>query len=330
MRLCTLNGAPLSERLGFSEESLLLQPGEREPAFRAFLDAATMTRPWSEETAKWRHVPGNASDTPSYDDFVQHSLLFHSALLPSHLVVDASQSELDAASSSSFLPTSFDTATTSSSGQAAVLHLPPKLIITSLSHLPSVQHLKSIYPQTVTLTLLCVLTTPVVQRDVVIRKSGRHMHLCETTVADDTTTGFQVSFWCHSGQAQKLVQESLRNTLGEIRVGDILLLRNIVLSVFRDRVYGQSLAPAISKARTVVEILAKPDGSSGFTRVFPTAAGEKFIRVKSWARDHVVSEEISSRKRKGNDVCRDQAPNKMARNYDRDDGILPPDTLESC
>jgi hypothetical protein len=57
------------------------------------------------------------------------------------------------------------------------------------------------------------------------------MDLYEITVADDTKSGFKISFWLRpareSGNEQANAQQPLLHSLEHMRVGDILLMRNI-------------------------------------------------------------------------------------------------------
>jgi hypothetical protein len=115
--------------------------------------------------------------------------------------------------------------------------------------------------------------------------------------------------------------------VSSLKVGDLVLLRNIVLSDFRDNVFGQSLNPNISKARTTVEVLVAADGTSKYKRIFPEAVNEHLGAVKRWARAHVVSDYEVSRKRKAA-VESNSKPLKIRR-WGLDDDGLPPDTMES-
>jgi hypothetical protein len=268
-------------------------------------------------------------------DLLEHSLILHDTLLSSQLALDASQTFPDqqdpSISSSSFLSSSFDTATSEASqaergGRAATLQLPANLTITPLDSLPNANYVRSIYPQTPTPTFLCVLAAEAERREVVVRKGNYKMHLYELTVADDTCSGFKVSFWFRPDRTQDQAQENLRHTLQDVKVGDVLLLRHIVLTTFREVVYGQSLSPKISKARTTVEILTRADGSGGFKRILPDSVGERFVRLKKWAESYIVPESGNSRKRKGH-VGNTAKSSKRPTNWLNDD-TLPPDTME--
>ncbi|KAF2276788.1 uncharacterized protein EI97DRAFT_321471 [Westerdykella ornata] len=306
----------------------------------------------------------DGDDDPSHLDFLNHSLILHDTLLSSQLALPTPEDYSDAdntISTSSFLTTSFSPNPTplatvasgipqaeppSSSNTTLTLHLPPSLTITPLSSLPTPTHLLTIYPQTPTPTLLCVLTTPPTTRTILIqkRRAPYKMDLTELSLSDPTSANFKVSFWFRPqgppapGQAlqkqkQKQKQDNnpaqtaLRATLDSLRTGDVVLLRNIVLNVFRDTVYGQALSPQITKARTTVDVLARAGEEPEYKRIVPAGVEEQFARVRRWARGHVVPERRVG-KRKGSSGGEERGAVKMGRlGYGVDDG-MPPDTME--
>ncbi|KAL5118918.1 hypothetical protein ACEQ8H_003241 [Pleosporales sp. CAS-2024a] len=276
------------------------------------------------------------------ETFVEQSLIFHDALLSSQIAQDTAADQ--SVSSSSFLTTSFGTHASGSScpsrldNQALLLQIPPKLTMTSLNSLPSAEHLRSIYPQTPTSNMICVLMAPLQRREVSVRKGAYHMDLYEIVVADDTGSGFKVTLWLHPGRGSNHVlytaQKPLLQTLEEIRVGDILLLRNIALTSFRTTVYGQSLHPAIARARTSIDILLNSAGLSLFRM---DGIADEFLatfrRVKKWARDHVATATSSdARKRRSTATDRKSSGKRRLVASTHDESLppdtLPPDTLE--
>lgn len=158
------------------------------------------------------------------------------------------------------------------------------------------------------------------------------MDLYELTLSDPTHSGFKVSFWFRPPKPQDKGREdqpqaALRATLESLQTGDILLLRNIVLNVFRDTVYGQALSPHIRTARTTVEVLARAGEEPEYAKIVPVAVDEQFGRVRRWARGHVVPERRAG-KRKGNGEGNERGLAKMARWEHVEDDGLPPDTME--
>ncbi|OAL53947.1 hypothetical protein IQ07DRAFT_325417 [Pyrenochaeta sp. DS3sAY3a] len=270
-------------------------------------------------------------DEPSdADGFLRQSIIFYNSLLSSQVLPD---SGVDNTSFSSTFMTSFNTTLSeiSAHGEIALpvnLQLPVSIAISPIATLPSARHLKSIYPQTPTPNLLGVLMAIPERKEVVVRKRGHRMTLWEIKVADDTYPDFKISFWMRPVQGSKSDQTLLLQTLQNLRPGDILLLRNIALTSFRDTVYGQSLSSAITRAKTSIDVLMKSNGVM-ITSVstLPSTVSEMFMRVKKWARSHVAVEHADSRKRKASIKGQKQAK-RLFPGPEHDDS-LPPDTLEA-
>jgi hypothetical protein len=384
MKLKTLNGAPLSEDLDFSPETLL-DGG----ALAQYLCSEEPQRTHGTGTApalKWRrlaptgtglhtgwsqpYLPAGAfhgsnpdvsfsvpemeglselppddttttfldqtvtllDNTVEPDDYVEHSLIFHDTLLSSQVAGDNAVEQT--LSSPSFVETSFNTTDVDSqqheASQGPIVHVPSTLVLTTLGSLPSPEHLRSIYPQTPTPNIICVLTAPPIDREVVAKKGGYKMSLREFTVADDTRSSFKISFWNRpAGRAES--QSILTQTLDRVRAGDILLLRNIALNAFRDDVYGQSLNPSITRVRTSVGILMSSTGMSNRQlSALPAAALATFMRVKRWASAHVASDMAGLRKRKADTETSTSSTKRTLRSSKRYNDTLPPDTMEAA
>ncbi|CAN9235310.1 unnamed protein product [Alternaria alternata] len=271
------------------------------------------------------------------NSFLEQSLMFHDTLLSSQVLPDDMTDKT--ISSSSFLTTSFGTTASEFSSPSKVgehtvnIQVPPKMAITPLGSLPSAQRLRAIYPQTPTPNFLCAVTATPEQKEVFVRKGGYKMKLWEIIVADDTRSNFKVTFWLRpsreSNNEQDHVQNLLLQTLKGIKVGDILLLRNIALTSFGDNVFGQSLNPTIARARTSIDVLTKSGaGSSAQLGGLPPPVAETFKRVKKWAKMHIASDTAGPRKRKGSAAKQGKYAKRTCRSFDVDDS-MPPDTMES-
>ncbi|KAG9189970.1 hypothetical protein G6011_06838 [Alternaria panax] len=272
------------------------------------------------------------------NSFLEQSLMFHDTLLSSQVLPDDVTDKT--VSSSSFLTTSFGTtASDFSSPSKADEHalnapIAPKLAITTLGSLPSAQHLRAIYPQTPTPNFLCAVTATPEQKEVFVRKGEYKMNLWEIIVADDTHSGFKITFWLRppqdSNNKQNHFQNLLPKTLQGIKVGDILLLRNIALTSFGDTVFGQSLNPTIARARTGIDVLTNSGGGGLSAQLggLPAPVVETFKRVKKWTKMHIASDTAGSRKRKGSATKQGKFAKRTYQSRDLDDS-MPPDTMES-
>lgn len=271
-------------------------------------------------------------------DFLEHSLMFHDTLLSSQVLAEDEPERT--ISSSSFLTTSFRTTASELSSPSKVnehtliLRVPSKIAVTSLGSLPSAERLLHLYPQTPTPNFLCVLTANPEQREVFVRKGEYKMNLWEIVVADDTYSGFKVTFWLRPPSSELnnkrgYGQNVLLETLFGVKVGDILLLRNVALRPFRNEVFGQSLHPNITRARTSIDVLMRSSGVSvAQLGELPASVAEKFMRVKRWARAHIASDAAGSKKRKKGTTKEDRLTKRSTSAHELDDS-MPPDTMES-
>lgn len=274
--------------------------------------------------------------TSAVDDYLEHSLIFHDTLLSSQVVQDVAAD--NTVTSSSFLTTSFGTTSSGLSSPSPVdsrvniLPVPPSMAVTTLGSLPSAQYLRSIYPQTPTPNFLCALMTTPERREVFVRKGNYKMDLWEMTVGDDTRSTFKVTFWLRPPREWNNEQNhphfQLLHTLERLQVGNIILLRNIALTAFRDTVYGQSLNTAITRARTSVDVLMESSGMSvAQVGGLPASVVEMFMRVKRWAGSHVAGVPDAVRKRKGGPSTSANATKRSFASSAFDEA-LPPDTME--
>lgn len=221
--------------------------------------------------------------------FLEHSIAFHETLLSSQIAPHTSQEGASLTRSTGSLATSsFESTTTDNSSVRALQdlqdflssgptsnnsHIPTNVTITALSALPSPTHLQSIHPQTPTPNLLVTLLSIPPPRTVTVRRTGKQMTLHDILVADETRSNLTITFWLppheralpnpetapqqQPSKKPPPQHEQLRATLEGLRTGDIVLLRNIALTAFRGTVYGQSLNPSISRARTAVDVLVR-------------------------------------------------------------------------
>lgn len=116
--------------------------------------------------------------------------------------------------------------------------------ISDLHDLPTARHLQSITPQTITVNLIVGIIAVHPPRRVVTRQWKNELDIIELIVGDETRTSFGVNFWLPAQSPNPETTpdtDRLRRSLAMLRARDIVLLRTIGLSSFRDQVYGQSL-----------------------------------------------------------------------------------------
>ncbi|KAJ5905576.1 uncharacterized protein N7473_002492 [Penicillium subrubescens] len=147
-----------------------------------------------------------------------------------------------------------DAAATGTTAEVNNHELPRSLQISGpirdLQHLPTASYLQSIAPQTMTVNLIVGIIAIHPPRRVVTRQWKTELDIIELIVGDENRTGFGVNIWlpastsisCKTQEADRLSR-----SLATLRPRDIILLRTVGLSSFRDQVYGQSLRGGMTK-----------------------------------------------------------------------------------
>ncbi|RAL17514.1 uncharacterized protein BO97DRAFT_8072 [Aspergillus homomorphus CBS 101889] len=118
--------------------------------------------------------------------------------------------------------------------------------VTNLQDIPTAAYLNSIVPQTMTVNLVVSIMTIHPPRRIVTRQWKKELDLVEVVVGDDTRSGFGVTFWLPAAD-QAHTEDELGKSLATLRPRDIILMRTVGLSSFRERVYGQSLRKGVTK-----------------------------------------------------------------------------------
>jgi hypothetical protein len=122
--------------------------------------------------------------------------------------------------------------------------------IRDLQHLPTARYLQSIAPQTMTVNLIVGILAIHPPRRVVTRQWKTELDIIELIVGDETRTGFGVNIWLPASTSISCKTQDadrLSRSLAILLPRDIILLRTIGLSSFRDQVYGQSLRGGMTK-----------------------------------------------------------------------------------
>lgn len=136
-------------------------------------------------------------------------------------------------------------------GKSISFQLPVVGGLSDLADIPSAVYLQSIMPQTMSVNLIvCILK--VEQPRQIVTRTGQCMDLVELLVGDDTRAGFRITFWLvpleRTTNVMRACDETdTRASLADLRPRDIVLLRTVGLSSFRNGVYGQSLRNSVTK-----------------------------------------------------------------------------------
>ena len=161
-----------------------------------------------------------------------------------HEDIASSQLRTSGTSGSFYSDTSFISETSLDShsfGQR--IEIPNAGYVSDLKDIPNAAHLNSIQPQTMTVNLIVGIISLLPPRAIKTRR-GADVELVEVLVGDETKSGFGVNFWLSAGQG---LEGDMRSVLAGLRVQDVVLMRNVALSSFKGKVYGQSLRREMTK-----------------------------------------------------------------------------------
>ncbi|EEA20298.1 hypothetical protein EYB25_007818 [Talaromyces marneffei] len=135
-------------------------------------------------------------------------------------------------------------------GSAEAVPFPYPRELHDIKDIPNASYLRSIIPQTPSVTLVVAVMGINPLRRVTARQSKQELDILELIVGDETRTGFGVTFWLPVPENQKQGNNSaaeFREKILGIRLRDIILMRNVGLGSFQDLVYGQSLWRGMTK-----------------------------------------------------------------------------------
>ncbi|KAL2016844.1 hypothetical protein VTK56DRAFT_2919 [Thermocarpiscus australiensis] len=217
--------------------------------------------------------------------FYEHSMAAHQEMPSSQLVFESS------AQMTSFISDDGTTSILSGDGTQEEYIRGPLLFrgsdrLTDLENIPRAAYLLKIQPQTVTCNLIVGVISISMPRMVKTRW-GATRHLVEILVGDETKAGFAITFWLPSDSVAD-------SPLAGLRPRDIVLLQNVALNVFANKVYGSSLRKNLTKVHLLHRVKLDPRDPGGYysTSALASAANahpqlEKTRRVRDWVLDFV-------------------------------------------
>jgi len=157
--------------------------------------------------------------------------------------------------------------------------------LSNISEIPNAKYINSIQPQTMTVNLIVGIISLQEARRIKTRR-GADVELMEAIVGDETKTGFGINFWLSSSQA---VEGDLGSAVQGLRPQDVVLMRNVALSSFRGKVYGQSLRKGMTKVHLLYRSRIDRTDIAGCYSATDLNSGEtadrqleKTRRVREW------------------------------------------------
>lgn len=234
-------------------------------------------------------------DIATKQDFLEHSI----ALLDDLATSQIAPADIDETTLLTTTTFSFATETSVLSSESQLSQslntdnppLPANMPLTDIRQIPAATHILSIAPQTITLNILCAIISVSQPRTVTLRRRQSTMDIIDLLVGDETRAGFSISFWLPSLDSQrprdhKGQGDDVRAALQSARPGDVVLIRNVALSVWRKAVYGQSLGKRWARNCTRIEKI--DDGTAQMKEAsLPFGLVWKLKMVRNW-RDEFV------------------------------------------
>ncbi|KAK4241768.1 hypothetical protein C8A03DRAFT_11977 [Achaetomium macrosporum] len=235
-------------------------------------------------------TPTSLSFTSDGDDgehaltqFYEHSMVAHQEFSSSQLI---SQSSGQVTSFLSDGTTSWSGDGTQEGPAKGPLLFRGSELLSDLRNIPSASYLIKIQPQTMTSNLVVGIISISRPRAVKTRW-GATKHLVEVLVGDETKAGFAITYW--------LPSDSVANSaLAGLRSRDIVLMQNVALNVFANKVYGSSLPRNLTRVHLLYRLkLDSQDGEGYYSKsdlsstenVHPQL--DKTRRVRDWVLDFV-------------------------------------------
>lgn len=242
----------------------------------------------------------DAASQSLLDEFYEHSLRvhdeIHSSQLPSGSFSTA-MSSFDESTYDESCDASMEDTTATTFGNRTLglgsAHL------SDLEDLPNAGYLRSIVPQTMTVNLI-VGVISVAEPRVVRTRWGTAKSLVELLVGDETKSGFSITFWL-SHDSNAAADKALKS----LRRQDIVLLRNVALSSFKEKVHGHSLRKNLTKIDLLYRRKLDDDDVGGFYTAKDLASRKrnhpqmlKTQRVREWVLKFVGGDTVRLGKRK--------------------------------
>ncbi|KAI0899158.1 hypothetical protein F4806DRAFT_456853 [Annulohypoxylon nitens] len=239
------------------------------------------------------------------DQFYDHSLAIHDDIPSSQLPTLSLSTDDSSFETTEELSTRLSTQGSNSSARQQKKLIPQSGHLSDLEDLPNASYLQSISPQTMSVNLIVGIISIAEPRTVKTRW-GATRSLVELLVGDDTKSGFSVSFWLSSE-----FDESSSKTLRELRRQDVILLRNVALSVFMKKVHGHSLRKGLTKVDLLFRRRLDRKDRGGLYNVKDVTSKKpahqqllKARKVQEWVMNFVGGGEtaLGKRKQKGKPI----------------------------
>ncbi|KAH6842997.1 hypothetical protein B0I37DRAFT_208856 [Chaetomium sp. MPI-CAGE-AT-0009] len=221
--------------------------------------------------------------TSVLSQFYEHSIVAHEELSSSQLI---SQST---GQSTSFLDESTSFLSGNGSQQGSIkgpILFRGSDLVGDLRSVPSAAYLLKIQPQTMTYNLIVGIIS-IAQPRAIKTRWGTIKYLVEVLVGDETKAGFAITYWLPSDSIED-------SPFAGLRPQDVVLIQNVALSVFAQKVYGSGLRKGLTKVHLLYRLKLDPLDAGGYYSTSDLSSArsahpqlEKTRRVRDWVLNFV-------------------------------------------
>lgn len=165
--------------------------------------------------------------------------------------------------------------------------MPPLVSLTELEDVPSAASVVQKPPHTISITALVGIIAIEPTRTVQTR-FGTEMRVTVVIVGDDTAAGFRIDVWTEL-RPTTVAGHELKAFIDNLQVQDVIVIRNVFLSVFRGIVYGQTKGWGLSSINLVHRVQSHMDSGRRQWGIKwdSSLAGRKVGRVVGWVKGFV-------------------------------------------
>ncbi|PWW74504.1 hypothetical protein C7212DRAFT_364968 [Tuber magnatum] len=230
---------------------------------------------------------------------------------------------------------SFASFTSNAAPNSCVPALPPIGTLTDLRSLPNARYLTSIQPQTMSISTIVGIISISPVRNIVTRKFHKPLMLQTLLVGDETAAGFKIDIWIPLTSATP-ASRAFKETVDSLRLQDVILIENLALGVWNEKVNGATLG----KDRTHIKLVYRLNRFGSRERrkwdnVNLQSGGEepglaKIRRVAEWAENFVDPGRARRDKKPREDGARKEGNGVLEDcELEEEDTQLPDDTVPS-
>ncbi|PUU83944.1 hypothetical protein B9Z19DRAFT_1118466 [Tuber borchii] len=280
-----------------------------------------------DETSSTEYSSSSTAPASTGSEDLTHSFAVHN--IPSSPVHISTTASINT-STITTTDGSFASFTSDAALNSCIPALPPIGMLTDLRSLPNARYLTSIQPQTMSISTIVGIISISPVRNIVTRKFHKPLTFQTLLVGDETAAGFKIDIWIPLTTTTP-ASRAFKETVDSLRLQDIILIENLALGVWNNKVNGATLR----KDRTHIKLVYRLNRFGSRERrkwgnVNLQSGGEdlgleKIRRVAEWA-ENFVDPGRARRNKKPREGTRNTEGENVLEDYEEEETQLPDDT----